>query len=115
MGQIQGTQLADTEIQAGRYRYRSHSSQEMENLVEEPAKGNIGAISLENLVLELGLILGLACICVILFVVYLAMAKVEDIPREYFMKNKLPLIKKVRQVKKEIKKLGKIEEEVYLH
>ena len=38
----------------------------------------------------------------------------QDIPPEYFMKNRLPLIKRVRQVNKEIKKLAKIEEEVYV-
>merc|ERR1711913_241773 len=87
---------------------------EMDNL-DEPAKGNVGAISMENLAIELGLILGLACICCILFAVYITMARVEAIPPEYFMKNRLPLIKKVREVNKEIKKLAKIEEEVYLH
>ena len=32
---------------------------------------------MDSLVLELGLILGLACICIILFALYIAMAKVE--------------------------------------
>ena len=39
----------------------------------------------------------------------------QVIPPEYFMKNRLPLIKKVREVNREIKKLAKNEEEVYLH
>ena len=32
---------------------------------------------MEDLVLEMGLVLGLAFICIILFIVYIAMAKVE--------------------------------------
>merc|ERR1712013_381724 len=86
---------------------------EMENQ-EELGKSSGGPISLDSLVLELGLILGLACICIILFALYNAMAKVEVIPPEYFMKNRLPL-KKMMEVNKEIKKLAKNEEEVYLH
>ena len=39
----------------------------------------------------------------------------QVIPPEYFMKNRLPLIKKMMEVNKEIKKLAKNEEEVYLH
>jgi len=87
----------------------------MENQEEVATVTSGGAISMDSLVLELGLILGLACLCTILFAVYIVMAKAEVIPPEYFMKNRLPLIKKVREVNREIKKLAKNEEEVYLH
>ena len=36
----------------------------------------------------------------------------KEVPKEYFMKNKIPLIKKVRAVKIDIKKAKK-EQEIY--
>merc|ERR1712058_70395 len=60
-----------------------------------------------DMFIEMMLILSVALICVLLFIVYICLTKVEDIPKEYFMKNRIPLIKKVIQNKRDIKKAMK--------
>merc|ERR1711983_192612 len=61
----------------------------------------------ENLLIEFVLIGAVALICIILFIIYIRMAKNEVIPKEYFMKNRIPLIKKVLKNKMDIKKAMK--------
>merc|ERR1711894_432997 len=61
----------------------------------------------DNLFVEFVLIGAVALICIILFIIYIRLAKNEDIPKEYFMKNRFPLIKKVLKNKIEIKKAMK--------
>lgn len=61
----------------------------------------------EDLTFELILIGSIAIVCVILFIIYIFLAKVEDVPKEYFMKNRIPLIRKVLQNKLDIKKAEK--------
>merc|ERR1711863_57557 len=73
---------------------------------EEVAGGGI------HLELEVSVVGGVAVICLISFLLYLYLAKREEVPKEYFMKNKIPLIKKVRAVKIDIKKAKK-EQEIY--
>merc|ERR1712154_525899 len=61
----------------------------------------------DNLFVEFVLIGAVALICIILFIIYLRLAKNVDIPKEYFMKNRIPLIKKVLKNKMDIKKAMK--------
>jgi len=65
-----------------------------------------------RLELEVSVVAGVALICLISFLLYLYLAKREEAPKEYFMKNKIPLIKKVIAVKRDIKKAKK-EQEIY--
>merc|ERR1712227_1026509 len=65
----------------------------------------------ENLLVELGLIMGVAILCVIFFILYISYTKVEPTPKEYFMKNRIPLIKKVLKNKRDIQKLKKARKE----
>lgn len=61
-----------------------------------------------GLPLELGLMFGLAILCFALFGCYLFLARGEEIvPAEYYMKRRLPMIKRVIEVKKEAKKQAK--------
>merc|ERR1719350_1412848 len=65
----------------------------------------------ENLIIEFVLIGAVALICIILFIIYIRLAKNEVIPKEYFMKNRIPLIKKVLKNKIDIKKAMKKKKE----
>merc|ERR1739838_691616 len=61
----------------------------------------------DNLFAEFVLIGAVAFICIILFIIYIRLAKNEEIPKEYFMKNRIPLIKKVLKNKMDIKRARK--------
>merc|ERR1712062_333678 len=61
----------------------------------------------DNLMVEFALIGAVAFICIILFMIYIRLAKNEDIPKEYFMKNRIPLIRKVLKNQMDIKKVLK--------
>merc|ERR1711936_186668 len=63
-----------------------------------------------DFVLELSVVFGVALICLLSFLIYISVAKREAVPKEYFMKNRIPLIKKVLAVKRDIKKAQKEEE-----
>merc|ERR1711915_365393 len=83
---------------------------------EGGSKFRAGLLTFEGLMLELGLVFGLAFFIAVVFIIYIVMAKKEEIPNIYYMKNRLPLLKKVQEVNKEIKKIAKAkeEDEVYL-
>merc|ERR1711971_594038 len=93
-------------------------SAHIDNMDEEiPLSGEKSAgLTPEQLGIELGLMAGVAVLCIVLFAIYIALAKrPQNVPAEYFMKNRLPLLKKVQEVKKEVKRQKRAaEEEVFV-
>merc|ERR1711879_555957 len=69
----------------------------------------------DNLMVEFALIGAVAFICIILFMIYIRLAKNEDIPKEYFMKNRIPLMRKVLKNQMDIKKVLKKKNEYLKH
>merc|ERR1711971_495981 len=93
-------------------------SAHIDNMDEEiPLSGEKSAgLTPEQLGIELGLMAGVAVLCIVLFAIYIALAKKpQNVSAEYFMKNRLPLLKKVQEVKKEVKRQKRAaEEEVFV-
>merc|ERR1711994_235818 len=94
---------------------RSHClsmDEQMSLSVEQKSVG----VTPQQLGIELGLMAGVAVLCLVLCVIYIALAKrPQNVPAEYFMKNRLPLLKKVQEVKKEVKRQKRAaEEEVFV-
>merc|ERR1711885_84109 len=75
--------------------------EEKNSIIDEESVG----LTPEQLGIEFGLMAGVAVLCILLFAIYIAVAKKpQNVPAEYFMKNRLPLVKKVFEVKKEVKR-----------
>merc|ERR1712133_89091 len=73
-------------------------------------------VSSERLTIDLLLCLGVVTLCILLFVLYLFCAPApEKVPREYYMKTRLPLLLKLEEVKKAAKKAKKAQQEVFLY
>merc|ERR1712004_791232 len=110
MGSLKGTSLRPKRLKTN----STHFDDNMEEnsiIVEE----SVG-LTPEQLGIEFGLMAGVAVLCILLFAFYIAVAeKPQNVPAEYFMKNRLPLVKKVLEVKKEVKRQKRAaEEEVFV-
>merc|ERR1711962_1219295 len=110
MGSLKGTSLQPKRLKTN----STHFDDKMEenSIIDEESVG----LTPEQLGIEFGLMAGVAVLCILLFAIYIAVAeKPQNVPAEYFMKNRLPLVKKVLEVKKEVKRQKRAaEEEVFV-
>merc|ERR1712147_263840 len=111
MGSLKGTSLRPKQLKTNSTHFDDKMEEKNSIIVEE----SVG-LTPEQLGIEFGLMTGVAVLCILLFAIYIAVAKKpQNVPAEYFMKNRLPLVKKVFEVKKEVKRQKRAaEEEVFV-
>merc|ERR1712107_887409 len=110
MGSLTGTSLRPKRL--NEFNPFDDKMEEKNSIIVEESVG----LTPEQLGIEFGLMTGVAVLCILLFAIYIAVAKKpQNVPAEYFMKNRLPLVKKVLEVKKEVKRQKRAaEEEVFV-